>query len=61
MDTRSLAAGASADVRIRVLKADYSNFDQSNDYSFNPSNTNYVDWIKTTGYISGALSWGAEP
>lgn len=54
----TLAAGASTEARIRVWKFDWSNFDQSNDYSFNPSATGYVDWTKVTAYINGTLYWG---
>jgi rhamnogalacturonan endolyase len=54
----TLAAGASTEVRLRVWKSDWSNFDQSNDYSFNPTATGYVDWTKVPVYISGTLYWG---
>lgn len=54
----TLAAGAGTEARIRVWKSDWSNFDQSNDYSFNPAATSYVDWTKVTAYISGTLYWG---
>ncbi|WP_437320844.1 glycoside hydrolase family 44 protein [Sorangium sp. So ce385] len=35
-------------------------FDQTNDYSFTNSNE-FIDSPKTTGYVSGALTWGVEP
>jgi pectate lyase len=54
----TLAAGAGTEARIRVWKSDWSNFDQSNDYSFNPTATGYVDWTKVPAYISGTLHWG---
>jgi len=57
----TLAAGASTEAKIRVWKSDWSNFTQTNDYSFNSTATNYVDSTKTTGYVSGALGWGTEP
>lgn len=55
----ALAAGANTEVRLRVWKSDWSNFDQSNDYSFNPTATGYIDWPKVPVYISGILYWGA--
>ncbi|MCL6590320.1 MAG: hypothetical protein K6U80_10240 [Firmicutes bacterium] len=55
-----LAAGAYAEAKLRVWKQDWSNFDQSNDYSFN-SSTSYVDSITIPVYISGTLFWGTEP
>jgi enterochelin esterase-like enzyme len=57
----NLAAGASVTVQCRCAKSDWSNYTQSNDYSFNSSASSYVDWTKVTGYVSGALSWGVEP
>ncbi len=41
-------------------KADWSRFDQTNDYSFISSSSS-VESSKTTGYISDVLDWGTEP
>jgi len=57
----SLAAGASVEVQARFSKSDWSNYTQTDDYSFNSSATSYADWTKTTGYVSDVLSWGTEP
>jgi M6 family metalloprotease-like protein len=57
----SLAAGAGTVIQSRVAKSDWSNYTQSNDYSFNATGTSYADWTKVTGYVSGALQWGVEP
>jgi endoglucanase len=57
----SLAAGASSDIQCRIAKADWSNYTQANDYSFNASSTTYADWGKAPGYIAGSLKWGNEP
>jgi len=57
----SLAAGASTIVQGRIYKSDWSNYTQTNDYSFNSTAATYVDWTKTTGYVSGSLQWGTEP
>lgn len=57
----NLAAGANIDIQTRFAKTDWSNYNQTNDYSFNSSATSYVDWTKVTGYFSGALQWGTEP
>lgn len=57
----SLAAGQSADVQVRIAKSDWSNYDQSNDYSFNSTATTYTDSATVTGYVSGVLLWGVEP
>ena len=57
----SLAAGAGTTVQGRIYKSDWSNFTQTNDYSFNSTATTYVDWTYVTGYVSGVLQWGTEP
>jgi len=57
----TLAAGASADIQARFSKDDWSNYNQSDDYSFNSSASSYVDWSKVTAYQNGKLIWGSEP
>jgi len=56
-----LAQGASTEVQARFAKIDWSNFNQSNDYSFNPNATNYVATNTITAYIGGNLVSGVEP
>ncbi|MFF3889977.1 glycoside hydrolase family 6 protein [Streptomyces sp. NPDC001914] len=57
----SLAAGAdSGDLQLRMAKSDWSNFDESNDYS-RGTGTSYADAAKVTVYVSGTLVWGTEP
>ncbi|WP_339282115.1 glycoside hydrolase family 9 protein [Paenibacillus sp. FSL H8-0282] len=57
----SLAAGASIELQIRMNKTDWTNYTQTGDYSFDPTDSTYTDWSHTTGYIAGALQWGTEP
>jgi lysophospholipase L1-like esterase len=57
----SLAAGGNTTIQARVAKNDWTNYSQTNDYSFSSSATTFVDWTKVTGYVSGALQWGTEP
>jgi hypothetical protein len=57
----SLAAGGNTTIQARIAKNDWTDYTQTNDYSFNPLATNYVDWIKVTGYNSEVLQWGVEP
>jgi xyloglucan-specific exo-beta-1,4-glucanase len=57
----SLAAGQNIEVQIRFAKSDWSNYTQTGDYSFDSTDSTYVDWNKTTGYISGSLQWGVAP
>ncbi|MEU8790857.1 glycoside hydrolase family 6 protein [Streptomyces sp. NPDC048643] len=57
----SLAAGAdSGDLQLRLAKSDWSNFDESNDYS-RGANSSYADAAKVTVYVAGTLVWGIEP
>ncbi|WP_316746021.1 glycoside hydrolase family 48 protein [Streptomyces sp. MK7] len=57
----TLAAGRSTgDIQTRFNKSDWSNFDESDDYS-RATNTAYADSTKVTGYVGGALAWGTEP
>jgi hypothetical protein len=57
----SLAAGGNTTIQARIAKSDWTNYTQTDDYSFNSSATTFVDWTKVTGYVSGALQWGIEP
>jgi lysophospholipase L1-like esterase len=57
----SLAAGATVEIQSRFAKTDWTNYTQNNDYSFNPSATNYADTAKVTAYTSGTLASGTEP
>lgn len=57
----SIAPNATLDIQTRTAKTDWSNYNQSNDYSFNATATSYVDWNKVTAYQSGSLKWGIEP
>jgi endo-1,4-beta-xylanase len=55
------AGGDSGEIETRSHKADWSNFDESNDYSFDPSKTSFTPWEGVTLYRNGQLIWGTEP
>ncbi|WP_438447155.1 glycoside hydrolase family 6 protein [Gorillibacterium sp. sgz5001074] len=55
------AGGQTGDIMLRMSKNDWSNFNESNDYSFDASKTSYTDWSKVTLYRNGTLVWGQEP
>lgn len=58
----SLAAGQqTGEIQARFHKDNYSNYDQTNDYSFDPAKTSFADWDKVALYHNGALVWGIEP
>ncbi|MEU8698341.1 endo-1,4-beta-xylanase [Streptomyces sp. NPDC048680] len=59
--TGTLAPGASTgEIQLRLNKADWSNFDESDDYSHG-SGTSYADATKITACAGGELAWGIEP
>ncbi|PJI07424.1 MULTISPECIES: X2-like carbohydrate binding domain-containing protein [Clostridium] len=57
----TLEKGAYLMVQMRFAKSDWTSYDQSNDYSFNPSATDYADANNVTGYVNGKQEWGQEP
>jgi hypothetical protein len=42
-------------------KNDWSNYDETNDYSFDATKTAFSDWNRVTLYRNGVLVWGIEP
>lgn len=55
------AGGQTGDIQIRVAKSDWSNFNESNDYSFDGTKTAFADWSKVTILQSGTVVWGTTP
>jgi hypothetical protein len=56
-----LPAGASIEVKLRIHKSDWSNYDQSNDYSFVAGANNYIPAQRMALYYNGELIGGSEP
>lgn len=59
-DAGILKPGEYVECQSRFNKMNWSNYNQSNDYSFGAV-TSFQDWQKITGYISGFLKWGTAP
>lgn len=58
----SLAPGASSgDIQVRINKNDWSNYNETNDYSYDSTKTSYTDSTKVPAYVNGTLVWGLEP
>nr|WP_246027810.1 MULTISPECIES: glycoside hydrolase family 6 protein [Paenibacillus] len=55
------AGGQTGDIQIRIAKADWTNLDETNDYSFDGTKTAFADWNKVTLHQNGTLVWGIEP
>lgn len=57
----TLKPGQSAEIQTRISKSNWSNYTQTNDYSFNATSNQYVNTDKVTGYMNNTLIWGIEP
>ncbi len=55
------AAGDSGEIQLRVSKEDWSDFDQTNDYSFDAAKRTLTEWDRVTLYRDRVLVWGIEP
>src|SRR5437764_8570367 len=55
------AYGNTGEIWARVNKADWSNFNETNDYSYDGSKNTYTDWLNVTLYRNGVLVWGTPP
>ncbi|GKX67106.1 cohesin domain-containing protein [Inconstantimicrobium mannanitabidum] len=57
----TLEAGQTMEIQTRVSKVDWSNYTQSNDYSFDSKDSNYVESDKVTATLNGTTLWGVAP
>lgn len=58
----SLAANDdSGNIKLRINKSDWSNHDETNDYSFDGSISSYQSYSKITLYENGSQVWGTAP
>lgn len=57
----TLAVGQTIEVQGRMAKADWSNYNLANDYSYKSTGTTYEVWNKVTAYENGKLIFGIEP
>ncbi|WP_230873677.1 lytic polysaccharide monooxygenase [Paenibacillus woosongensis] len=55
------AGGQSGEIQLRMSKADWSNFNEENDYSFDGTKTAFADWSRVVLYQNGTAVWGNEP
>lgn len=59
-NSSSLTSNETLLLNTRFNKSDWSEYIQTNDYSF-PSSSEYIVWNKVTVYYGGNLIWGIEP
>lgn len=57
----TLSAGESMELQVRFSKSDWTNYTQTNDYSYQGTGSVYADCDKITAYLAGNLQWGTEP
>lgn len=58
----TLAPGASTgEIQTRINKSDWSNYDESDDYSYDATKTAFTEWNKVTLYQNDSLIYGVEP
>jgi cellulose 1,4-beta-cellobiosidase len=55
------ASGHTNEIGLRVGKADFTNLDETDDYSYSGGGAALVDDAHITLYRNGRLIWGAEP
>jgi hypothetical protein len=53
--------GDSGPIQLRVASADWSNYDETNDHSFDATHTDFAPSTRITLYRDGVLVWGTEP
>lgn len=56
-----LSASSTLDVQCRFAKNDWSAYFQTDDFSFNPASSAFIDWIKSAVYYDGVRIWGNVP
>lgn len=59
--TSLAAGGSSGEIQTRFNKVDWSDYNETDDYSYDASKLTYADWEKVTLYYKGVLIWGTEP
>lgn len=52
---------SSGEIQTRFNKVNWSDYNEKNDYSYDPAKTSYADWENVTLYYKGVLIWGNEP
>lgn len=58
----SLAPGQdTGEIQTRVNKSDWSNYNESDDFSYDPTKSSYTEWEKAPLYVNDKLVWGLQP
>ena len=57
----SLAPGQQSGEIQTPAQPELEQYNEANDYSFDPTKTAFADWTRVTLYRNGTLVWGTEP
>ncbi len=49
------------EIQTRVNKSDWSNYNESDDFSYDPTKSSYTEWEKAPLYVNDKLVWGLQP
>jgi hypothetical protein len=55
------AGGDTGDIQLGFHKSDWASYDDSNDWSYYPDASGYLDAETVPLYLNGTLIWGIEP
>ena len=55
------AGGETGEIQTRIHDSDWELYDQSDDFSWDPSFTSYADYDRITLYYQGQRVWGLQP
>ena len=53
--------GQSGEIQTGINMANWGNYTQTNDYSYDSTKSSFADWTRVTLYYNGVLVWGTEP
>jgi hypothetical protein len=55
------ANSSTEETAVGVFKSTWTYYDETNDYSYDPTKISLSDWDHVTLYRNGILVWGLEP
>lgn len=55
------ANGETGEIQSRIHKSDWSNYDETDDYSYKAGQKQFGEWNRAVIYVNGAVAYGIEP
>ncbi|MBN2535967.1 MAG: cellulase family glycosylhydrolase [Spirochaetales bacterium] len=59
--TLSPSGGETGEIQLRINRTNHEPYDQTDDYSFDPSKDTYEEWDHILLFLDGELVWGIPP